>query len=335
MCPSYQATGEEMHSTRGRARLLFEMLQGEVIGKNGWRDEHVKEALDLCLACKGCKSECPVKVDMATYKAEFLSRYYSRRIRPRSAYAFGLIYWWSRAGSLFPSLINFFTHKPLLRDVAKAVAGMAPGRSVPAFARQTFTSWFRSQPSRQSGAPEVVLWPDTFNNHFNPAIPKAAVAVLEAAGWPVMVPERPLCCGRPLYDYGMLNLAQRMLRQILDTLRSHITAGVPVVFLEPSCAAVIRDELLEFFPHDLDAQRLARQSFLLSEFLQKKTSSFEPPQLARKALVQGHCHHRAIMTMNDEAALLAKLGLDSRFSIRAAAAWLAPSGSRKTTMTFR
>jgi len=275
------------------------MLQGEVIGKNGWRDEHVKEALDLCLACKGCKTECPVKVDMATYKAEFLSHYYSRRVRPRSAYTFGLIYWWSRAASLFPALINFFTHKPPLRGVAKAIAGMAPGRSVPAFARQTFTSWFRSRPSHDNGAQEVVLWPETFNNHINPENAIAAVAVLEAAGWRVTVPERSLCCGRPLYDYGMLKLAKRMLRQILNILRPHITAGVPVVFLEPSCAAVIRDEMLQLFPDDLDAQRLARQSFLLSEFLQKKAAAIEPPQLRRRALVQGHCHHRAIMTMND------------------------------------
>jgi Fe-S oxidoreductase len=176
---------------------------------------------------------------------------------------------------------------------------MAPGRSVPAFARQTFTSWFRSRPSHDNGALEVVLWPDTFNNHFNPEIAIAAVAVLEAAGWRVTVPERSLCCGRPLYDYGMLKLAKRMLRQILNILRPHITAGVPVVFLEPSCAAVIRDEMLQLFPDDLDAQRLARQSFLLSEFLQKKAAAIEPPQLRRRALVQGHCHHRAIMTMND------------------------------------
>ncbi|MGH7825845.1 MAG: FAD-binding and (Fe-S)-binding domain-containing protein [Candidatus Binatia bacterium] len=310
MCPSYQATLEEMHSTRGRARLLFEMLQADAIGKNGWRDDHVKEALDLCLACKACKSECPVKVDMATYKAEFLSHYYSGRIRPRSAYAFGLIYWWSRVGALFPSLVNFCTQRPLLRNVARHLAGMAPERSIPRFAEETFTRWFDFIWQKKDGRPEVILWPDTFNNHFNPEIPKAAVKVLSAAGWQVRIPGRSLCCGRPLYDYGMLKLAKRMLRQIIDTLRPEIAAGVPIVFLEPSCAAVIRDELIQLFPHDIDAQRLARQTFLLSEFLEKKAAEFRPPPLAQKALVQGHCHHRAIMTMNDEAALLSKMGLE-------------------------
>ncbi|HWO42432.1 MAG TPA: FAD-binding and (Fe-S)-binding domain-containing protein, partial [Candidatus Eisenbacteria bacterium] len=228
MCPSFQATGEEMHSTRGRARLLFELLQGEVIGKNGWRDAHVKEALDLCLACKACKSECPVKVDMATYKAEFLSHYYRRRIRPRSAYAFGWIYWWARAAGMFPRAVNFFTHAGGFHRVAKGLAGMAPEREVPAFAAGTFTRWFQanrrsntenresssaarsSVADPQSSANTVILWPDTFNNHFNPEIAKAAVSVIESAGWRVKIPSRSLCCGRPLYDYGMLGTAKRL-----------------------------------------------------------------------------------------------------------------------------
>src|SRR5581483_6681173 len=286
MCPSYMVTREEMHATRGRARLLFEMLQGEVIA-DGWRSEHVKEALDLCLACKGCKGDCPVNVDMATYKAEFLSHYYAGRLRPRSAYAFGLIMYWARLAALRPEVANFLTQTPLLRTVAKAIAGVAPERRIPAFAPRTFQDWFRQRGARNQGKPVVILWPDTFNNHFHPTTAAAAVEVLEAAGWQVQVPSQFLCCGRPFYDFGMLDLAKRHLRQILVALRPQIRAGVPIVGLEPSCVSVFRDEMVNLFPHDHDARRLHQQVFLLSEFLEQKVENYQPPKLARKALVQG------------------------------------------------
>jgi len=309
MCPSFMVTREEEHSTRGRTHLLFEMLQGNPI-KNGWRDEHVKEALDLCLACKGCKGDCPVYVDVATYKAEFLSHYYQGRLRPITAYSMGLIYWWARFGSLMPGVANFFTQTPLLRNVAKAIAGIAPERRIPVFAPQTFKQWFRQREPRNEGSPRVILWADTFNNHFHPEAAQAAVEVLEAVGYQVEVPERSLCCGRPLYDFGMLDTAKRLLRQILDTLRPQIAAGIPLVGLEPSCVAVFRDELRNLFPGDADARRLSQQSFLLSEFLEKQVQNYQFPPLQRKAIVQGHCHHKAIMKMRDEQAVLAKLGLD-------------------------
>ncbi|HYN21611.1 MAG TPA: FAD-linked oxidase C-terminal domain-containing protein, partial [Thermoanaerobaculia bacterium] len=228
MCPSYMATREERHSTRGRARLLFEMLEGDPIS-GGWRDEHVKEALDLCLACKACKGECPVEVDMATYKAEFLSHYYERRLRPRSAYAFGLIPWWARLASKVPMAANFFTQAPGLRTLAKLAAGVAPQRSIPRFARSTFRDRFRSS---GSGERRVLLWPDTFNNHFHPEIAEAAAEVLEHLGYRVDIPRNALCCGRPLYDFGMLGLAKRQLRRILGSLRDEIQAGTPIVALE-------------------------------------------------------------------------------------------------------
>ncbi len=310
MCPSFMVTREEEHSTRGRARLLFEMLKGDVIGQHGWRDESVKEALDLCLACKGCKGECPVNVDMATYKAEFLSHYYERRLRPRSAYAFGLIFDWARLASRLPGLANLLTQTPLLRDVAKAVVGMAPERQIPAFAPQTFKAWFRQRGSRNGGRPRVILWPDTFNNYFQPEIAQAAVEVLEAAGYQVVVPEQDLCCGRPLYDYGMLSRAKHLLRRILDALRAEIAAGVPVVGLEPSCAAVFRDELINLLPQDEDAKRLHQQTFLLGEFLAENADGFQMPRLPRRALVQGHCHQKALMGMEAEEKVLSKLGLD-------------------------
>ncbi|MBX5491923.1 MAG: FAD-binding oxidoreductase [Chloroflexi bacterium] len=309
MCPSYMVTREEMHATRGRARLLFEMLRGDPL-RHGWRDEHVKEALDLCLACKGCKGECPVKVDMATYKAEFLSHYYAGRLRPRQAYAFGLIMYWARLAGLAPWAANFATQTPLLRDLAKAIAGAAPARQLPPFARRSFQAWYRRRPPRNGDRPQVILWPDTFNNYFLPRTARAALEVLQAAGWQVVVPPQALCCGRPLYDYGMLDLAKRHLRQILAVLRPHIRAGVPVVGLEPSCVSVFRDELVNLYPHDEDASRLQQQVFLLSEFLERKVPDYRPNRLRGRALVQGHCHHQAVLGMTDEVAVLDKLGLD-------------------------
>lgn len=313
MCPSYMVTREEQHSTRGRARLLFEMLEGDPL-HGVWQNDHVKEALDLCLACKGCKGECPVKVDMATYKAEFLSHYYEGHWRPRHAYAFGLVHWWARLAALLPEVANFCTHAPGLREAAKALAGVAPEREIPRFAPQTFKAWWaqrqrraRRQPSPDN-QPQVILWPDTFNNYFQPAVPQAAVEVLEAAGYQITVPQADLCCGRPLYDYGFLTRARRWLRQILDVLRPAIRAGVPVIGLEPSCLAVLRDELTNFFPHDQDAARLSQQAFLLSEFLVR--ADYHPPPLQRRAVVHGHCHHKALMTMEDEERVLDKLELD-------------------------
>ncbi|HEX7127671.1 MAG TPA: FAD-linked oxidase C-terminal domain-containing protein, partial [Thermodesulfobacteriota bacterium] len=310
MCPSYMVTREERHSTRGRARLLFEMLEGQVI-PDTWRNDAVKEALDLCLACKGCKGECPVNVDMATYKAEFLSHYYARRLRPRAAYAMGLVHWWARAASLAPDLANLVTQTPALAALVKAAGGLAPERALPAFAPQTFRQWFRRRAAPNGGGPEVILWPDTFNDHFHPRTAAAAVSVLEATGARVTIPERVLCCGRPLYDYGMLGLARRQLRRILDALRPEIRAGVPIVGLEPSCVSVFRDELGNLFPHDEDARRLGRQVLTLAEYLAQRADHVELPTMERRALVHGHCHHKAIMTMGADRVVLGKLGLDA------------------------
>ena len=326
MCPSYRATHEEEHSTRGRAHLLWEMTQGEVI-RDGWRSEEVKQSLDLCLACKGCKSDCPVSVDVATYKAEFLSHYYEGRVRPRSAYAFGNIDLWARLASNAPGLVNLATQLPFLRDIAKMVAGIPKERSIPAFAPETFRSWFvrtrensswsggRIRPPRDAkrapeSAPPVLLWPDTFNNYFQPATAKAAVEVLEAAGYQVILPQVNLCCGRPLYDFGMLDRAEALLLEILDELSPEIEAGIPVVGLEPSCVAVFRDELLNLFPHDERAQALSRQTFLLSEFLERNSGNSPLPRFERKALLHGHCHHKSIMKMTAEESLLHRIGVD-------------------------
>ncbi len=306
MCPSYMVTLEEKHSTRGRARLLFEMLEGDPV-KGGWKSEEVKDALDLCLSCKGCKGECPVQVDMATYKSEFLSHYYQGRMRPLAAYAFGFIHSWAKIASLFPAIANFKTQTPLLRDIVKAVIGVEPKRRIPIFAPYTFKQWFRKRVPHTEGK-QVILWPDTFNNHFHPTIAQAAVEVLECAGFNVQVPMRDMCCGRPLYDYGFLDTAKKWLRTVLDELREPINNGTPIVVLEPSCASVFRDELINLFPHDERARRLSKQVFLLSDFLE--SAKYEPPPLTRKALVQGHCHHKSLMKMDDEESVMKKIGLD-------------------------
>ncbi|HKV80970.1 MAG TPA: FAD-linked oxidase C-terminal domain-containing protein [Candidatus Sulfotelmatobacter sp.] len=324
MCPSWRATHDEEHSTRGRAHLLWEMTQGEVI-RDGWRSEEVKQSLDLCLACKGCKSDCPVSVDVATYKAEFLSHYYEGRLRPLNAYAFGNIDFWASLASKAPGLVNLTTQLPFFSDIAKLVAGIPAKRRIPPFAPETFKQWFfrtsgadRSVPpprqaSEDEGAsvPEVLLWADTFNNYFLPQTAKAAVEVLETAGFRVHVPRANLCCGRPLYDFGMLDRAERLLLEILDQLEPEIEAGIPVVGLEPSCVAVFRDELTNLFPHDARAQALSKQTFLLSEFLEQKLGAGATlPQLPRKALLHGHCHHKSIMKMTAEESLLRRLGID-------------------------
>jgi Fe-S oxidoreductase len=308
MCPSFRVTQEEEHSTRGRAHLLWEMAQGDII-RGHWRDDDVKHSLDLCLSCKGCKSDCPVGVDVATYKSEFLSHYYEGRLRPRSAYAFANINLLARLAAKAPALVSLATQLPFLRDIAKFAAGMPKQRRIPAFARRTFRSWFQRRQSRNAGAAAVLLWPDTFNNYFLPDTAKSAVEVLEAAGFEVRLPAANLCCGRPLYDFGMLDRARSMLLHILDSLSHDIAAGVPVVILEPSCAAVFRDELLNLFPNDARARQLSRQTFLLSEFLEKPAKHFVLPQLPREALLHGHCHHKSIMKMTDEEAVLKRMGI--------------------------
>jgi FAD/FMN-containing dehydrogenase/Fe-S oxidoreductase len=306
MCPSFMVTREEEHTTRGRARALFEMMRGDL---PLWRSTEVKDALELCLSYKGCKADCPVSVDMATYKAEFLSHHYRGRLRPRQAYSLGLIPWWSRMASLAPGLANAVAQAPVVSAVLKGAAGVARQREAPRFAPTTLRRWFRARGPRNVARSAVILWPDTFVDHFQSEVGAAAVEVLEAAGCRVVLPAMPLCCGRPLYDYGMLHLAERQLRRILRHLRPAIRAGAVVVGLEPSCVAVFRDELPNLFPDEPDAKRLADRSFLLSEFLIRR--GWEPPNLHRRAIVQRHCHHQAVMGFDAEEELLRRVGLDA------------------------
>jgi FAD/FMN-containing dehydrogenase/Fe-S oxidoreductase len=332
MCPSYQVTREEIHSTRGRAHLLFEMLQGELL-QGGWHDERVKESMDLCLACKGCKSECPTNVDIATYKSEFLSHYYEGRPRPLNHYAFGFIDHWARLASQAPKLVNRLNASVGLNRIVKSALHLAEERSVPKFAEETFVSWVRRKASgaverclaceadrsetgsaNGSGAKRrVVLFADTFNNYFRSDIARAAWEVLNDAGFAIEVPQarQHLCCGRPLYDFGLLKSAKKYLERVLNALEPAVNAGLPVIMLEPSCASVFRDELRGLFPHHGVAHRLRQQTFTLSSFLQTQAQGYEPPKLpGKKVLLHGHCHHRAVLPFSHEEALIKRMGVE-------------------------
>jgi FAD/FMN-containing dehydrogenase/Fe-S oxidoreductase len=321
MCPSYMATLEEEHSTRGRAHMLFEMLQGEVID-GGWKNEEVKKSLDLCLSCKACKSECPANVDLATYKSEFLSHYYEGKFRPLNAYAFGMIDRWASLAAIAPRIANGISSAPGINQLLRKALDLAPQREIPQFASTNFQHWARvhgvpdcdsQQIQRAEGTTndgrEAILWADTFNNYFRPGTSQAALEVLTAAGFRVRVPQKHFCCGRPLYDFGMLDRAKKYLQRILHVLGPQIDLGLPIIVLEPSCASVFRDELLNLFPDDARADRLRRQTFLLSEFL-AKAPGYQPPRLSEKVLLHGHCHHKSLMKMNDEEALLRKMGVE-------------------------
>ncbi len=315
MCPSFMVTREEKHSTRGRARLLDEMIRGEVL-TGGWKEEAVRDALDLCLACKGCKSDCPVGVDVAAWKAEFLSHYYRGRRRPVAAYSMGLVDRWARLASAAPGVANLVTQSPILSGAVRAIAGIAPDRKLPRIASETFLRWFARRRPRTAPLPggrRAILFPDTFTNHFSPGIGRAAVDVLESAGFSLEVPGGRLCCGRPLYDFGMLDAARRRLARVLETLSPAVEAGAPVVVLEPSCAAVFRDELPELFPGDPRAARLSGRTFLLAELLEKEvpewTSGGKRPPV--KALVQFHCHQRALFGTDADRRAFAAIGLQA------------------------
>ena len=312
------ARGEAQHP-RPRA-FAVRAAAGEIV-RDGWRGEDVKQALDLCLSCKACKSDCPTNVDIATYRAEFLSHYYEGRRRPLHAGFFGMIDRWARLASFSPSAANLLSHAPGFESLIRLLLRLPSERKLPRFASRTFQGWVRGRKTSvasdvergaesRAARPQIVLWPDTFTNCFHPEIGRAALEILENAGFRVSVPRAHLCCGRPLYDFGMLDRAKEYLVRIMRALALEIDAGLPIVFLEPSCASVFRDELCALFPQDSRAARLRDQSFLFGEFLQSHGAAYQPPKLDRKVLLHRHCHDKALMTLKGGEALLRGMGVE-------------------------
>ncbi|MFF9765673.1 FAD-binding and (Fe-S)-binding domain-containing protein [Streptomyces sp. NPDC014636] len=317
MCPSYRATMEEEHSTRGRARLLFEMLDGHADSavQDGWRSAEVRDALDLCLACKGCKSDCPTGVDMATLKAEFMSHHYAGRMRPMAHYSMGWLPLWARLSRTAPALVNSALHAPGLARLGKRLAGIDEARSAPLFAEESFVQWWRARDREEPDPADprtVVLWPDTFSTYFHPAIAKSAVRVLEDAGFRVAVPTEPVCCGLTWISTGQLPTAKKVLTRTLGVLRPYLEAGTPIIGLEPSCTAVFRSDAPELMPGDLDVARLAAQTRTFAEQLvHHAPDDWRPPRLARRATVQTHCHQHAIMKFDADRELMRRAHLDA------------------------
>ncbi|WP_443076453.1 FAD-binding and (Fe-S)-binding domain-containing protein [Streptomyces sp. TRM 70361] len=318
MCPSYRATGEEKHSTRGRARLLHEMLAGEVI-TDGWRSAEVLDALDLCLSCKGCRRDCPVEVDMATYKAEFLHHHYAGRRRPMAHYSMGLLPLWLRAVSATRTapLLNLLARTPLAA-VAKRLGGIAPEREIPPLPRAPFLRRRRREPRGNGarGGRKVVLWPDTFTNHLSPEAGTAAVRVLADAGLAAVPPPGAgrVCCGLTWISTGQLDGARRMLRRTLDRLEPVLDAGLPVVVLEPPCAAALRTDVPELLPDDPRARRLAAAVRTFAQTLEEYAPDWTPPRVDRPVAGQTHCHQHAVLGDAAERRLRERAGLTGALS---------------------
>ncbi|MEU9637471.1 FAD-binding and (Fe-S)-binding domain-containing protein [Streptomyces tendae] len=340
MCPSYRATGEEAHSTRGRARLLHEMLAGELV-TDGWRSTEVRDALDLCLSCKGCRSDCPVEVDMATYKAEFLHHHYAGRRRPAAHYAMGWLPVWLRwaARTRTAPVVNALASVRPLAAVAKRLGGIAGEREVPRLAGETFSRWWRRRGGRPAGdGALVVLWPDTFTEHLSPSVGRAAVRVLEAAGLRVALPPTlrgaavvgdgtsrsalalltarrgQVCCGLTYVSTGQLDRARAVMRRTLDLMAPVLETSAPVVVLEPSCAAALRTDLPELLHDDPRAARLAARVLTFAEALERHAPDWTPPRVNLPAVGQTHCHQHAVLGDAADRRLRESAGLTGELS---------------------
>lgn len=323
MCPSYQVTRDEVHSTRGRARALAEMLRGESV-TDGWRSKAILKALDLCLSCKACASECPVNVDMATYKAEFLHHHYKGRLRPMAHYAMGWLPLSSRVLEAVPGSARFANrvlgYRPI-EELVKRLAGIEPRRRMIHFAPQTLRKWFTRRgtamtaPGAQAETsverPTVMLWPDTFNNFYSPWVGQAAVEVLEAMGYRVVLPDGQVCCGLTWHSTGQLPQAKRVVSRSLDALGSALDASMPVIVLEPSCAVMLADEITELLPGDPRAAKLARQVVTLADVVAAYKGPWPFGELNTKAISQVHCHQEAAGSYDPDEAVLQKLGVET------------------------
>ncbi len=308
MCPSYRATKDEKDSTRGRARVLQELANGSLV--HDWRAPELLDSLDLCLSCKACSAECPTGIDMATYKSEVIYQRYRRRLRPAAHYSLGWLPRWAALASQAPHLVNHLAAGPLA-GLGKRLAGVDPRRNLPTFAPRTFRAWF-AEHNPSAGEP-VLLWVDTFTDHFTPQVGIAAVNVLEAAGYSVRIPERRLCCGLTWISTGQLDAARKILRRSVDGLARAAAGGIPIVGLEPSCTAVFRSEAVELLGADSGAPSVARAVTSIAELL-NATPNWQPPDLTGvSAVVQPHCHHQAVLGFDADRALLQRVGVQTSF----------------------
>jgi Fe-S oxidoreductase len=306
MCPSYLATRDERDSTRGRSRVLQELANGSLV--DGFAADEVHDVLDLCLSCKGCSADCPAGVDMATYKAEALYQRYRRRPRPPAHYALGWLPRWAKLAARMPRLANATLRNKGLADLAKRAGGIDRRRPLPRFAEQTFRRWFADQPAG-AGTP-VLLWVDTFTDHFTPEVGQAAVRVLQAAGYQVQIPDKPVCCGLTWISTGQLDGARKQLRRSLAALEPAVRAGTPIVGLEPSCTAVLRHDLGRLLPSDPRVAPVAASTRTLAELL-TGTPGWVPPSLAGvRGVAQPHCHQHAVLGWQADADLLAAAGAE-------------------------
>jgi len=305
MCPSYLATGEEKDSTRGRARVLQEMLNGGIVDK-GWGAPEVHDALELCLSCKGCLSDCPTGIDMASYKAEVLHQTYRGRLRPAAHYSLGRLPRWARIAARMPRLANAVVALPGIGRFGLSAAGVDPRRSVPPFARQTFRSWFDRRPPA-TGDP-VVLFVDTFTNFFSPEVAQATVRVLEAAGYAPQLTSSQQCCALTWITTGQLDAAKKILGGTVTALEPYARSGIPIVGMEPSCTAVLRSDAAELLGPGVSGV-VSAATRTLAELLVER--GWQPPSMAGVPVVaQPHCHHHAVMGWRADAELLTTAGAD-------------------------
>lgn len=333
MCPSYQATRDEKDVTRGRSRVLQEMINGSLI-TSGWSAPEVHDALDLCLSCKACSSDCPAGVDMAAYKAEVTHRRYEGKLRPVNHYVLGWLPRWARLVSSFSPLAHLANGILGVRPIAKAVlsiGGMDSRRKMVSFAPVPFRTWYRKNrrvdvrsadgqtvapPASPDARTRVVLWTDSFSDALDPAVPQAALRVLEAAGYDVIVPDAQACCGLTWISTGQLNGARKRQQQLLEVLGPFAVNGIPIIGLEPSCTGVLRSDLLELNPDDPRAAAVAAQTMTLAELLSAPAplgpgDQWQLPDLSDvTAVVQPHCHHHSVMGFSPDEALLREAGAD-------------------------
>ena len=365
MCPSFHATGDEVHSTRGRMRSLAEMLRGEHL-TDGWRSKETYEALDLCLSCKACATECPVNVDMATYKAEFLHHHFRQGLRsfigrdrrPMAHLTMGWMPWLMRIAARVPGslrAVNALERIPAVEALTKKLGGIEPRRDMIRFNDTPFTAWFRAR-SRHAGhvagtdaagaaprgggraassvrsaqatgmagadpagRPSVVLWPDTFTTYSADGPGKAAVEVLEAMGYRVLMPMGDVCCGLTWHSTGQLDMTRKVLRQTLDVMAPLLEAGYPVIGLEPSCTVMLQHEITELLPDDPRAHAVTGLTRTLGEFAAAHLEAggdwpFEPLETRQgpsSAVCQVHCHEKAMGDYSPELTVLEKLGVDT------------------------